>query len=277
MLLKVWLIGHGRSRRREATNVSDAKSKVQKALSLCREAVDTAMKAAKAKQRLTGNHFYAKRFQEIEVELAGLREDLTIVFATTPIPTADGTSFFSLLAQGSSAEASERDRTRALRDLRLLAEARIIKALERADHPDTPATQEVLPLDLVANTRGYISSVALQANGCYERGWYDAASLMIRKLIEILIVELYERSGRVNLIRRSSGDFMMLGDLIDVLVADSAWNLARETKSSLPKIKWLGDQSAHNRRFVAKKPDVEKVIPGLRVAVEDLLHLSQLK
>jgi len=45
----------------------------------------------------------------------------------------------------------------------------------------------------------------------------------------------------------------------------------------LPEIKSLGDRSAHNRRYIAKKADVDKVIPGLRVLADDLLHLGKLK
>jgi len=69
----------------------------------------------------------------------------------------------------------------------------------------------------------------------------------------------------------------MLRDLVSRILTQTHWNLSRETKRELPNIKSLGDRSAHNRRFIATKPDVDKVIPGLRVIADDLLHLAKLK
>lgn len=164
-----------------------------------------------------------------------------------------------------------------LRKLQVLGESTIVSSLAKADSAAVPSTQSVLPLDVVAGTRGYFSSVAVQANGCYEHGWYDAAAVMVRKLIESLIVETYEGKGQAGRIKSATGDFLMLGDLIDRILAEPSWNLSRETKVVLPKIKALGDRAAHNRRFVARKPDVDAIVPGLRVAVDDLLHLSGLR
>jgi hypothetical protein len=59
-------------------------------------------------------------------------------------------------------------------------------------------------------------------------------------------------------------------------VARTDWNLGRETKTALPLLKSLGDRSAHNRHYMARKSDVDRVLPGLRVTVEDLLHHANL-
>jgi hypothetical protein len=141
----------------------------------------------------------------------------------------------------------------------------------------TPKTERVLPHSVVKTTRGYIEKVVLQANGCYERQWFDACSVMIRKLVEILIIESYEATGKDADIKGSNGDFLMLRDLISRMLKDASWNLSRESKRFLPDIKSLGDRSAHNRRYIATKDDVDKVIPGLRVIADDLLHLANLK
>jgi hypothetical protein len=42
-------------------------------------------------------------------------------------------------------------------------------------------------------------------------------------------------------------------------------------------IKSLGDRSAHNRHFLAKKEDIAKVTHDLRVVVDELLNLAGLK
>ena len=51
-----------------------------------------------------------------------------------------------------------------------------------------PTSQSVLPNSLVAGTRGYIEKVVFQINGSYEKGWFDACAVMMRRLLETLIV-----------------------------------------------------------------------------------------
>jgi hypothetical protein len=139
------------------------------------------------------------------------------------------------------------------------------------DAASQPATEHVLPLDVVKGTRKYLEQIVNQANGCYEKGWFDACSVMVRKLIEVLIIAVYEAKGEAEAIK-TDGNFLMLSGLIDAILAHGDCNLGRETKSALPLLKSLGDRAAHNRHYMARKTDVDRVLSGLRVAVEDLLH-----
>jgi hypothetical protein len=76
-------------------------------------------------------------------------------------------------------------------------------------------TQRVLPVSVVRGTRGYIERVVNQVNGAYEKGWYDASAVMIRRLLETLIIEVFEHHKVAAKIKNTSGDFFYLGDLID--------------------------------------------------------------
>ena len=143
------------------------------------------------------------------------------------------------------------------------------------DAASQPATEHVLPLDVVKGTRKYLEQIVNQANGCYEKGWYDACSVMVRKLVEVLIIAVYEAKGEAAAIKKDD-NFLMLSGLVDAILARTDWNLGRETKTALPLLKSLGDRSAHNRHYMARKADVDKVLPGLRVVVEDLLHQGKL-
>jgi len=138
-------------------------------------------------------------------------------------------------------------------------------------------TQQALPMSLLRNTRGYLEKVGNQVNGCYERGWYDGCTVMLRRLIETLIIEAFEHHGIAGKIKGESGDFLYLRDLISKALGETTWNLSRNTKRALPQLKDIGDRSAHSRRYNAHRADVDKVIPDLRVVVQEFVYLANLK
>lgn len=135
----------------------------------------------------------------------------------------------------------------------------------------------VVPATLFRNTRGYLIKVANQANGAYSQGWYDACAVMLRRLVETLIIEAFEKHSVAAKIQNSSGDFLYLRDLIEKTINEPSWNLSRNAKSALPRLKDVGDKSAHSRRFNALRPDIEKLIPDLRVVTEELLVIAGLR
>ena|SRR6266704_6756861 len=138
-------------------------------------------------------------------------------------------------------------------------------------------TQQVIMMSLVKDTRGYVTKIANQINGAYEHGWYDACAVMIRRLIETLIIECFERHDIADNIKGSTGDFLYLRDLIDKTVKETAWNLGRNTKTALPKLKDIGDKSAHSRRYIALRGDIQPLLLDIRTVVQELLFLSELK
>lgn len=139
-------------------------------------------------------------------------------------------------------------------------------------------TEMVISSSIFKNTRGYIEKVVTQINGAYEQGWYDCCAVMIRRLLETLIVEAYEKYGIANNIKNpTTNDFYFLGDLIQIALSEPSWNLSRNTKQSMPKLKNIGDLSAHSRRYNAHRPDIDKIIQDLRIVSQELLYLSGLK
>ncbi|NOX57589.1 MAG: hypothetical protein GXP29_01860, partial [Planctomycetes bacterium] len=49
-----------------------------------------------------------------------------------------------------------------------------------------------LPEAVWSKTRGYIECICKQLNGCFRAAYYDAALVMLRRLLETLIIEAYE-------------------------------------------------------------------------------------
>jgi hypothetical protein len=140
-----------------------------------------------------------------------------------------------------------------------------------------PKGEQVLLSSVVRGSRGYIEKIVNQINGSYEYGWFDASAVMIRRLIETLIIEVFESHGIADRIKNDHGDYYYLSDLIQKMLEETTWNLGRNTKKALPKFKTIGDLSAHSRRFVAHRGDIEPIIADLRIVVQELVFLAKLK
>jgi hypothetical protein len=107
-------------------------------------------------------------------------------------------------------------------------------------------------------------------------GWYDACAVMMRRLLEISIIEAFEGRGLAAKVKTAKGDFVQLTELVGAALAETSWNLSRNAKTALPKLRDVGHMSAHGRYFIAQRSDVEKVQPGCRVTVEEFLRLAGL-
>src|SRR5580704_976830 len=104
-----------------------------------------------------------------------------------------------------------------------------------------PANEFILPHAMVRGTRGYIEKVVNQINGCYEKGWFDGCAVMMRRLIETLIIECFEKHGIADKIKNPvTSDYLYLGDLITATLAETAWTLGRDAKKGLPRLKTIG-------------------------------------
>jgi hypothetical protein len=139
-----------------------------------------------------------------------------------------------------------------------------------------PASDSVLPRELFNGTRTYIERVVRQINASYDSELYDCCAVMCRRIVETLIIEVYEHLDRAGDIKNGDGNFHMLSGLLNVILNDKTINLGRNSKRGLETLKELGDKSAHNRRFTAREADIDGIRTGLRTATEELLHLSGL-
>ena len=258
-------------------DIEEARSKIESFLVHCREVCDVAKKAARSKKSLAGDNFYGNKFTTILISLTRADAGLNQLKTLASLDQDEVAQIATWTEIIKSPTAKPPQRIEALKRLRLFYYSELLPRVEGGTADPTPETEQVLPMAVVKKTRGYIQQIILQANGCYERQWYDACAVMIRRFLETLIIELYEAKGKEGEIQDSSGHFLMLRDLVDKVSAEPSWNLGRETKKVLPLLRNLGDRSAHTRRYIAKKPDVDKILSGLRVAADELLHLAGLK
>lgn len=136
-----------------------------------------------------------------------------------------------------------------------------------------PKTSPVLSVSLFQNAKGYIRKVVEQLNASYHYSLFDCCAVMCRRLIETLIIEAYEHHSIDSQIKDGAGNYLTFSGLIARIEADNSLSLSRNTNMGLKHFKKLGDLSAHNRRFNARKPDIDQIRDDLRIASEELLHM----
>lgn len=140
-----------------------------------------------------------------------------------------------------------------------------------------PRDQPVLPHSLLRSTRGYLERIGYQINSSYRATAYDACAVMIRRLVEVLIIECFEAKGRTEQVKDSAGNYFFLEALVGAALSQADWSLGRGSKVALGRLKAIGDQSAHSRRYNAKREYIDDVILDLRALVEELLYVSGLR
>jgi hypothetical protein len=99
---------------------------------------------------------------------------------------------------------------------------------------------------------------------------------MCRRLAETLIIEAYEAKGREAELKGPDGNFLMFAGMLEVVENDKNLGIGRISLKGLKDFKRLGDLSAHNRRYNARRDDLDRVRDGLRVAAEELLNIAGL-
>lgn len=137
--------------------------------------------------------------------------------------------------------------------------------------PEINASNELIDLEIFSHSRGYIEKIAEQMNACYDNALYDGCLVLMRKLIETLIIECFERYGARDEIQGANGNYFYFSDLIVQMEKSTKWSTSRNFNENISIIKNLGDLSAHNRRFLAKKTDIDPKKMSLRQICQELI------
>ena len=136
----------------------------------------------------------------------------------------------------------------------------------------SPASQLVY-FSLVEGTEEYIENLVNQINGCYQKEWYDACAVMLRRLIEILIIETFEAHEIIDEIKTKKGYYRRLHDLIEEVTTAEKWNVDPRAAKSLSELKDLGNVAAHGRRQIVIREDIEQVRQDVRNVAQELVGI----
>ena len=234
---------------------------------LVQKAVAIAKKSRKHRQKLTSDNFYANR-------LASVRADAVNAFQDLSSQSAGDVSAMAEMIEGVFSQHTDtKKRNDAARELVFS-----LRTTWREHQADANPENDVLfPLSILSRTkRGYLISIGRQMNGCFSAGWHDGCAVMMRRLLEIVLIEAFENKKIAQKIKDKGGNYLHLTDLIGVTLAEPSLTLSRNAKTALPQLRDIGHVSAHGRYFTAQKQDIERIRHGCRIVVEEFLHHAAL-
>ena len=137
-------------------------------------------------------------------------------------------------------------------------------------------TENIIPATWVAGTRSYLEQLVYQINGTYEYGFYDACATLCRRLMEILIIEIYISQKRHQEIQ-SNSMFLPLERLISYVQNDRQIVLDRNNIRTMNEVKLLGDSAAHNRTYITRQDEIDEIKAKYCRMINELLLLSGIR
>ncbi|MDO8600521.1 MAG: DUF4145 domain-containing protein [bacterium] len=136
----------------------------------------------------------------------------------------------------------------------------------------TSSSSSVIPLDLVSVTKIHFQQMAKQINGCYDGGFYDASAVILRRLLETLIIEIYIEKKQAPKIKNDT-TFKSLDKLLTIITNDPDINLSRGAPKSMQLIKDIGDNAAHSRSYITPQEDIDDNKLKIRRIISELIQM----
>ena len=237
-------------------------SPTEKLAALVARAVELAKTARRNHISLSGANYYANKLVELRADASNIYRELT------PLTAGDSSALGEMIERVFAPSTPPKARAEAARDLTFS-----LRTTWRSANPAPREDDGLFPLSILSQAgRGYLVTVGRQMNGCFSQGWYDATAVMMRRLLEIAIIEAFEAKGIASKIKAPNGDYLHLSDLISRALNESSWSLSRTCKKALPALRDAGHNSAHGRYYHARREDLEGLRSDCRIALEEFLH-----
>ena len=155
--------------------------------------------------------------------------------------------------------------------------------LIRAEFPaineseDIISDDSIIPEILLKETnRQYLIKIAQQINATYENNLFDACSLMMRRLLEILLIHCFENSKIEEDVKDSDGSFQSLKILVNKAISRPEIKISNDVKKDMDKFRELGNFSAHRVKYNCRRDDIRSLKLEYRAIIEELLYVSGL-
>jgi hypothetical protein len=146
-----------------------------------------------------------------------------------------------------------------------------------SDSEEINSDDSLLPEILLHESkRQYLIKIAQQINSAYENNLFDACSLMMRRLLEILIIQCFEAENIPDQIKDEEGNYQNLKTLINKIKSKPEIKLSPEAKKEIDTFRELGNLSAHRIKYNCRRDDIRNLKLEYRAIVEELLYLAKL-
>jgi len=234
-----------------------------------------ARQAKRSKQSLKGNNRYAERFHDARTQATRAFREMQS--AVTPIANAalertisDTDKEMSYFFDSKTSDADRRDLRR---HVEMLVKTEIEPALKSIRQQEA----EYIPIEIVDGSRGYVVNVTRQINRCFQGECYDAGAVMIRRLLETLIIEVFEKKGLANNIKDQSGNYLMFADLVNRLINTVETPVGKTTRKELPIIAVVLNNCAHSRSFNISKAQLVQYQAFIVITIQELMILWDIR
>lgn len=124
--------------------------------------------------------------------------------------------------------------------------------------------------------RGYLVKLAKQINASYENNLFDACSLMMRRLLEVLLIHVFQKLGVEAEIKDEDGNYQNLKTLINKAKSRKDISLSPQTKRTIDEFRELGNLSAHLITYSCRRDDIRPLRMDYRAVIEELLYKAGL-
>lgn len=149
--------------------------------------------------------------------------------------------------------------------------------------PDITESEEIMSDDsilpeilLKESKRQYLIKLAQQINSSYENNLFDACTLMMRRLLEVLLIHCFEAESIEADVKDDEGNYKNLKTLINTAISRPEIKLSNDAKKDMDKFRELGNLSAHRVKYSCRKDDIRVVKLEFRAVVEELLYAAKL-
>ena len=238
-----------------------------------REAEDVARVANRGNKSLAGSNLYAEKFHTYQIQtgrlLRKLQASVSLIanrgLEQTMLDIDEELTYFF------NPKTSLTDRRDLRRHIETLTKTEIEPALQSRGEKDQD--DEFLPMQIVDGTRGYVCKVARQINVCFQNDCLDACGVMIRRLIETLIIEVFEKKGISDRITDANGNYILFKDLVNKLVSTQETPIGKTTRQKLPNIAVVLNNCAHSRAFNISRGQLMQYQTPIVIATQELVGL----
>ena len=149
---------------------------------------------------------------------------------------------------------------------------------EICESEEIQSDDTLLPEILFQETkRPYLIRLAQQVNSSYENNLFDACTLMMRRLLEILIIHSFQHQGIEKEIQDADGNYQNLKTLISKAKSRTEISLSPSVRKGIDDFRELGNLSAHRIAYNCRRDDIRPLRLEYRAVIEELLYKAGLK